>query len=94
MIAKGFGKAFNQNNILIRNVIIGMAIFLTIIFADSCMPKIYCEQQVAISISDEADADSLGKEVWIQQVSLGDKLVDLEQLDLSNTGWTYSNGLL
>ena len=94
MIAKGFGTVFNQNNIVIRNIIIGMAIFLTIIFADSCMPKIYCEQQVAISISDEADADSCGKEVWIQQVSLGDKLVDLEQLDLSNTGWIYSNGLL
>lgn len=74
--------------------VIGGAFFATVIFSDSIMPQYYEDGIITISVSDDKNINSNGREIWLSQINVNKKDIDLMELADQNEGWIYSEGTL
>lgn len=70
------------------------ALVLCIISGNFLMPQIHLPNNIIISIPEESNQDSQGKEVWISGIRVGGVSKDITQYADDNSGWVYKENAL
>lgn len=76
----------NKKKILVLSLLLTIAILYCL--GNSIFPRQYINTDITISSSDGKNLNALGNEIWITEVNVDDKAINLADLRL-NTGWIY-----